>query len=504
MTSSDATEIRRITHLIGHQPWSGTTERTAEVHNPATGQVTGLVDLASTALVDEVVARSAEAAKGWASTSLTRRSRVLFAFRQLLDANKEHIAELITAEHGKTLSDALGEVTRGLEVVEFACGVPHLIKGGHSENVSTNVDAYSLLQPLGVVAVISPFNFPAMVPMWFVPIAVAAGNAVIIKPSEKTPSAVNAVAELWRQAGLPEDVVNVVHGDKEAVDALLDNPTVQAISFVGSTPIAHYVYNRGTQNGKRVQALGGAKNHMLVLPDADLDLAADSAVNGGFGSAGERCMAVSVVLAVDSIADELVAKIAERVRGLKIGDGRTACDMGPIVTAAARDRIAGYIDAGIAAGATAVVDGRDGPFHGDENGFFVGPTLFDNVGTDMSIYTDEIFGPVLSVVRVSGFTEGMEIINNNPYGNGSVIFTNDGGAARRFEVDVQAGMVGINVPVPVPMAYYSFGGWKASLFGDTHAHGVEGVHFFTRTKAVTRRWPDPSHRGLQLGFPQNV
>ena len=493
----------RITHLIGHEYWTGASERTAPVYNPATGTVSGHVDLASKELVDEVVQRAATAAQSWGATSMTRRGKVMFAFRELLNANKERIAEIITAEHGKVVSDALGEVTRGLEVVEFACGIPHLLKGGHSENVSTAVDSYSLRQPLGVVGVISPFNFPAMVPMWFVPIAVAAGNAVIIKPSEKDPSAVNAIAELWRQAGLPADVVNVIHGDKEAVDALLDNPEVKAISFVGSTPIARYVYERGTANGKRIQALGGAKNHMLVLPDADLDLAADAAVSGGFGSAGERCMAVSVVLATDSIADDLVARITERVHTLRTGDGTMGCDMGPIVTAQARDRIAGYIAAGEQAGADLVIDGREGPFDGDPNGYFVGPTLFDNVATDMSIYTDEIFGPVLSVVRVSGFTEGLELINASHYGNGSVIFTNDGGAARRFEVEVQTGMVGINVPVPVPMAYYSFGGWKDSLFGDSHAHGTEGVHFYTRSKTVTRRWPDPSARGLQLGFPQN-
>ncbi len=499
-----AAEPRRITHLIGHEYWGGEAERTSPVFNPATGEITGRLDLASKELLDEVVAKAAVAQRLWGAASLTRRARVLFAYRELLNADKERIAALITAEHGKVLSDALGEVTRGLEVVEFACGIPHLLKGGHSEGVSTNVDSYSLLQPLGVVGVISPFNFPAMVPMWFVPIAVAAGNAVIIKPSEKDPSAANAMAELWRKAGLPAHIVNVVHGDKEAVDALLDNPTVKAISFVGSTPVGKYVYQRGTANGKRVQALGGAKNHMLVLPDADLDLAADAAVNAGFGSAGERCMAVSVVLATESIADDLVSRIVERIRTLKTGDGTRGCDMGPIVTEQARDRIAGYIEAGAKAGATLVVDGRDGPFDGGPEGYFVGPTLFDNVATDMTIYADEIFGPVLSVVRVSGYEEGLQLINDSPYGNGAVIFTNDGGAARRFEVEVQAGMVGINVPVPVPMAYYSFGGWKDSLFGDSHAHGMEGVHFYTRTKAVTRRWPDPSQRGLQLGFPQNT
>jgi len=494
---------RRITHLVGHSPWEGIAERTGDVYNPATGEVTGRVDFASTAVVDEIVASASVAAAEWGQSSLARRTQVLFAFRQLLNDNKERIAAIITAEHGKVLSDALGEITRGLEVAEFACGIPHLLKGGFSENVSTSVDAYSILQPLGVVGVISPFNFPAMVPMWFAPIAVACGNAVVIKPSEKDPSAVNAVAALWREAGLPDGVMNVVHGDKEAVDALLDNPTVKAISFVGSTPIAKYVYEKGTANGKRVQALGGAKNHMLVLPDADLDLAADAAVNAGFGSAGERCMAISVLLAVDSIADELIAKITQRMATLRTGDGTRGCDMGPIVTAQARDRIVGYIEAGGAAGADLVVDGRTTEVDGSADGFFVGPTLFDKVSTDMSIYTDEIFGPVLSVVRVTSYDEGLGLINASLYGNGTAIFTNDGGAARRFQNEVQVGMIGINVPIPVPMAYYSFGGWKASLFGDSHAHGMEGVHFFTRTKAVTQRWLDPSHGGINLGFPQN-
>ena len=493
----------RITHLIGHQEFDGSAERTSEVYNPATGQVTGTLDLASAEVVDRVVQHAAAAAKQWGSTSLAKRTPVLFKFRQLLDENKERIAEIITSEHGKVTSDALGEVTRGLEVAEFACGIPQLLKGGYSENVSTGVDAYSILQPLGVVAVISPFNFPAMVPLWFVPIAVACGNAGVIKPSEKDPSAVVEVAKLWKEAGLPDGVMNVVHGDKEAVDALLDHPTVKAVSFVGSTPIAKYVYERGVATGKRVQALGGAKNHMLVLPDADLDLAADAAVNAGFGSAGERCMAISVVVAVDSIADELIERIKSRMAGLKTGDGSTGCDMGPVVTAQARDRITDYIQAGLDAGARLVVDGRDGEFHGPDEGFFVGPTLFDEVGTDMSIYTDEIFGPVLSVVRVQSYDEGLDLINSSEYGNGTAIFTNDGGAARRFQNEVEVGMVGINVPIPVPVSYYSFGGWKSSLFGDSHAYGVEGVHFFTRTKAVTSRWLDPSHGGLNLGFPQN-
>ncbi len=494
---------KRITHRIGHTAWDGTAPRTAEVFNPATGEVTGILDLASREVVDDVVARAAEAAKEWGRSSLARRTQVLFEFRRLLKDNAPRIAEAITAEHGKVTSDALGEITRGLEVAEFACGIPQLLKGGYSENISTQVDAYSILQPLGVVAVISPFNFPAMVPMWFVPIAVACGNAVIIKPSEKDPTAVNLVAELWQSAGLPDGVMNVVHGDREAVDALLDNPSVKAVSFVGSTPIARYVYERGTRNGKRVQALGGAKNHMLVLPDADLDLAADAAVNAGFGSAGERCMAISVVVAVDVIADELVGKIERRIAGLTTGDGSTGCDMGPVVTAAARDRIVGYIDQGVADGAELVVDGRRLVVEGRPRGFFVGPTLFDRVDTGMSIYTDEIFGPVLCVVRVDSYDAGLALINAGEFGNGTAIFTNDGGAARRFQNEVEVGMVGINVPIPVPMAYYSFGGWKSSLFGDTHAHGMEGVHFFTRTKAVTQRWLDPSHGGINLGFPQN-
>ncbi|HSN37032.1 MAG TPA: CoA-acylating methylmalonate-semialdehyde dehydrogenase, partial [Arthrobacter sp.] len=435
---------------------------------------------------------------------LARRAQILFAFRELLNARKGELAAIITSEHGKVLDDALGEVTRGQEVVEFACGIPHLLKGSYTENASTNVDVHSVRQALGPVAIISPFNFPAMVPMWFFPLAIAAGNTVVIKPSEKDPTAINWMAELWKEAGLPDGVFNVLHGDKVAVDALLSHPDIKAVSFVGSTPIAKYVYQTATANGKRVQALGGAKNHMIVLPDADLDLAADAAVNAGFGSAGERCMAISALLAVGGIADELVAKIAERTRPLRTGDGLRGCDMGPLVTAVHRDKVAGYVDAGEAAGATLVVDGRDVSPDAEGDGFFVGPTLFDNVTPDMSIYQDEIFGPVLSVVRVESYEQALELINTNPYGNGTAIFTNDGGAARRFGNEVEVGMVGINVPVPVPMAYYSFGGWKNSLFGDTHAHGTEGVGFFTRGKAVTSRWLDPSHGGINLGFPQNA
>ncbi|AKT50906.1 CoA-acylating methylmalonate-semialdehyde dehydrogenase [Arsenicicoccus sp. oral taxon 190] len=495
----------RITHLIGHSPWEGTAERTSEVYNPATGEVTGTLDLAGTALVDEVVTGAAEAAKAWGQTSIAKRTRVLFAFRELLEARKGEIAKAIVAEHGKTYPDAVGEINRGLEVVEFACGIGHITKGGFSENVSTSIDAYSILQPLGVVGVISPFNFPAMVPLWFVPVAIACGNAVVIKPSEKDPTAVNLIADLWREAGLPDHVMNVVHGDKEAVDALLDNPQVKSISFVGSTPIARYVYERAVAAGKRVQALGGAKNHMLVLPDADLDLAADAAVNAGFGAAGERCMAISALLVVDSVADELIAKITERMAQLTTGEGNgEGVDMGPLVTKAHLDKVRGYVDAGVSEGASLVVDGRSGDWvGGSKDGFFLLPTLFDKVTPSMSIYRDEIFGPVLSVVRVASYDEGLQLINDNPFGNGTTILTNDGGAARRFQNEVQVGMVGINVPIPTPMAYYSFGGWKGSLFGDTHAHGMEGVHFFTKTKAVTARWLDPSHGGLNLGFPQN-
>lgn len=478
--------------------------RTAPVTNPATGKVTGQVSLATEDEGAAAVAAAAAAFPAWRDTSLARRTQVLFAFRELLNARKGELAAILTAEHGKVLDDALGEVSRGQEVVEFACGIPHLLKGSFTENASTNVDVHSVRQALGPVAIISPFNFPAMVPMWFFPIALAAGNTVVLKPSEKDPSAANWLAELWKEAGLPDGVFNVLHGDKVAVDTLLTHPDIKAVSFVGSTPIAKYVYETATAHGKRVQALGGAKNHMIVLPDADLDLAADAAVNAGFGSAGERCMAISALLAVGNVADELVAKIAERTNALRTGDGSRGCDMGPLVTAAHRDKVAGYIDAGEAAGATLVVDGRTVAPDAEGDGFFVGPTLFDHVVTDMSIYQDEIFGPVLSVVRMDSYEQALHLINTNPYGNGTAIFTNDGGAARRFENEVEVGMVGINVPVPVPMAYYSFGGWKNSLFGDTHAHGTEGVGFFTRGKVVTTRWLDPSHGGINLGFPQNA
>ena len=495
------TELTRITHWIDGKPYTAAAERTGEVFDPATGQVTGRVDFATEAVMDEAVAAAKAAFAEWGKTSLTKRTQVMFSFRQLLNERKEELAAIITAEHGKVLSDALGEVTRGLEVVEFACGIPHLLKGGYSESVSTGVDVYSIRQPLGVVGIISPFNFPAMVPMWFFPIAIAAGNAVIVKPSEKDPSATNWVANLWAEAGLPAGVFTVVHGDKVAVDALLDHKDFKSVSFVGSTAIAKYVYERGTANGKRIQALGGAKNHMIVLPDADLDLAADAAVNAGFGSAGERCMAISALVAVGNVADPLVAKIEERMATLRTGDGRRGCDMGPLITQVHRDKVAAYVDAGEAAGATIVVDGRNPEVDGEAGGFWLGPTLIDHVTTDMSVYTDEIFGPVLGVIRVESYDEALQMVNDHPYGNGTAIFTNDGGAARRYQNEVEVGMVGINVPIPVPMAYFSFGGWKASLFGDTHAHGTEGVHFFTRGKVVTSRWLDPSHGGINLGFP---
>jgi malonate-semialdehyde dehydrogenase (acetylating) / methylmalonate-semialdehyde dehydrogenase len=494
----------RISHWIDGKPFGGVSDRSARVHNPATGQVTGQVDLADVATVDLAVSGASSAAQSWGRSSLAARARVLFRFRELLAAHTDALAAIITAEHGKVLSDAAGEVTRGLEVVEFACGAAHLLKGDFSENASTKVDVYSLRQALGVVAVVSPFNFPAMVPLWFAPIAIAAGNAVVLKPSEKDPSAAMLLAELWAQAGLPEGVFTVLHGDKVAVDRLLEHPDVEAVSFVGSTPVARYVYETGTRAGKRVQALGGAKNHMLVLPDADLDLAADAAVNAGFGSAGERCMAISALVVVDSVADRLVAKIAERMATLRTGDGTRGCDMGPLITREHRDKVVSYVAAGAEAGARVVVDGRDPEVDGVADGFWLGPTLLDEVTTRMSVYTDEIFGPVLSVIRVGSYDEGLALINDNPYGNGTAIFTNDGGAARRFQNEVQVGMIGVNVPIPVPVAQYSFGGWKDSLFGDSHAYGPDGVHFFTRGKVVTSRWLDPSHGGLNLGFPQNV
>jgi len=493
--------VPTITHWVNNEIFAGASSATSPVTNPATGAVTGEVALANVDDARAVIDVAAAAYPAWCDTSLAKRTQILFAFRELLNACKEELAAIITSEHGKVLSDALGEVSQ--EVVEFACGIPHLLKGGFTENASTNVDVYSVRQPLGVVGVISPFNFPAMVPMWFFPVAIATGNTVVLKPSEKDPSASLWLAKLWADAGLPPGVFNVLQGDKTAVDELLTNPKVKSVSFVGSTPIAKYVYATGTAHDKRVQALGGAKNHAVILPDADLDLAADEMVNAGFGSAGERCMAISACVTVGPIADDLVAKVAERARTIKIGDGTRDSDMGPLVTKAHRDKVASYIDAGETDGAKIVVDVRTVAADGGKEGFWLGPTLIDNVTPGMSVYTDEIFGPVLSIIRVESYNEAMDLINSNPYGNGTAIFTNDGGAARRFQNEVRVGMVGINVPIPVPMAYYSFGGWKASLFGDSHAHGMDGVRFFTRQKAITQRWLDPSHGGLNLGFPQN-
>jgi len=471
------------------------------VFNPATGERAATVDFASVDEVDAAVASARAAFPGWRATSLSRRAEVMFRMRELVDANRKEIASLLTAEHGKVLSDALGEVARGLENIEFACGVPNLMKGGYSEQAATGVDVYSIRQPLGVVAGITPFNFPAMVPMWMFANALACGNTFVLKPSEKDPSASMYMAELLASAGLPPGCFNVIQGDKLAVDRILDHPDIEAVSFVGSTPIAKYIYERGTANGKRVQALGGAKNHMLVLPDADLNMAADAAVSAGYGSAGERCMAVSVLLAAETIADELVAKIAERIPSIKVGPGNEPDnEMGPLITLEHRDKVRGYVDGAAEHGATVVVDGRDDV---PTEGFFLKPTLLDDVKPGTPAYDDEIFGPVLSVVRVHGYDDGVQLINSNQYGNGVAIFTRDGGAARQFQFDVNVGMVGVNVPVPVPVSYYSFGGWKSSLFGDTHMYGPEGINFYTRGKVVTSRWPDPGTSTIDLGFPQN-
>ena len=492
-----------LSHYINGSTADGASTRTSPVYNPATGAVAKNVRLASTTDIGTAVAAALSAFPGWRDTSQAKRQTVMFRFRELLNERRNDLADILTAEHGKVTSDARGEVARGIEVVEFALGMPNLMKGDFSENVSTGVDVYTLRQPLGVVGIISPFNFPAMVPLWFFPVAIAAGNTVVLKPSEKDPSAANWMAELFTEAGLPDGVFNVVHGDKEAVDALLVHPEVQAISFVGSTPIGKYIYETAASHGKRVQALGGAKNHMLVLPDADLDLTADAAVNAGFGSAGERCMAISVIIAVEPIADDLIVKITDRMKGLKVGDGMRGCDMGPLITEAHRDKVASYIDLARIDGATVVVDGRGIDVDGEASGFWLGPTLFDRVSTDSDVYKHEIFGPILSIIRVASYDEGLKIINGSPYGNGTAIFTNDGGAARRFQNEVQVGMVGINVPIPVPVAYHSFGGWKNSAFGDAKAYGPSGVTFYTREKAVTSRWLDPSHGGINLGFPEN-
>ncbi|MBA2775052.1 MAG: CoA-acylating methylmalonate-semialdehyde dehydrogenase [Nocardioidaceae bacterium] len=491
--------MKRIGHVVAGQS-SGDFARVSPVFDPATGEQTGEVALASRAEVDAAVTVATEASVGWRTTSLAKRSRVLFGFRQLVHQHQDELAAAITAEHGKVLSDAAGEVARGLDCVEFACGIPQLLKGGHSMQVSTGVDVHEVKQPLGVVAGITPFNFPVMVPLWMIPNAIACGNAFILKPSEKDPSASLLIADLWQRAGLPDGVFNVVQGDAEAVNALLDHPGVDAVSFVGSTPIARHVYERGTRAGKRIQALGGAKNHMVVLPDADIDMAADAAVSAAYGSAGERCMAVSVVVAVGDVADPLVDAISARISKLRVGPGsEPESEMGPLVTQAHRDKVASYLDIAASEGASVLVDGRDQEF--EEKGFFLGVSLVDQVQPSMQVYRDEIFGPVLSVVRTPSADEAIEIVNANQYGNGTAIFTRDGGAARQFEQDVNVGMVGVNVPIPVPVAHFSFGGWKDSLFGDSHMYGTEGIHFYTRTKVVTSRWPDPATSQVDLGFP---
>ncbi len=493
--------MNRISHWIDGKVFEGNSGRSGVVFDPATGQQQAAVDLADAEDVDHAVAVAKAAFPAWRATNLSRRAEVMFRMRELVDANRKEIATLLTKEHGKVLGDALGEVARGLENIEFACGIPNLLKGGYSEQASTGVDVYNIKQPLGVVAGITPFNFPAMVPMWMFANALACGNTFVLKPSEKDPSASMLIAELLKQAGLPDGCFNVVNGDKVAVDRLLEHPDVQAISFVGSTPIARYIYETGTKNGKRVQALGGAKNHMLVLADADLDMAADAAVSAAYGSAGERCMAISVVLASEAIADALVAKIKDRIPAIKVGpaseDGN---EMGPLITGEHRDKVKGYVDGAEGEGATLVVDGRGNV---PADGFFLNPSLIDHVKPGMKCYEDEIFGPVLTVTRVHGYDDGLALINANQFGNGTAIFTRDGGAARQFEFEVQVGMVGVNVPIPVPVSYYSFGGWKASLFGDTHMYGPEGVNFYTRSKVVTKRWPDPRTSTVDLGFPQN-
>jgi len=495
--------MKTISHWIDGKVVAGTSGQRWPVYNPATGEQTGAADLASAAEVDAAVETAAGAFRAWRSSSLAQRATVLFAFRELIDRHRADIAAMITAEHGKVTSDALGEVARGIENVEFACGVPHLLKGGFSEQPSRGVDVYSIRQPLGVVAGITPFNFPAMVPMWMFANAIACGNAFILKPSEKDPSPSLFFAELWQEAGLPDGVYTVIQGARDAVNRLLAHPDVAAISFVGSTPVARHIYETGTRNGKRVQALGGAKNHMVVLPDADLDMAADAAVSAGYGSAGERCMAVSAVVAVGGIGDRLVEAIAERIPKVKVGPGTDpASEMGPLVTREHRDKVASYLEAAALGGSDVVVDGRRSTPEGA--GFFLAPSLVDRVQPGTMVYDDEIFGPVLSVVRVDTYDDAVRLVNDNPYGNGVAIFTRDGGAARQFQFDVEVGMVGVNVPIPVPVAYYSFGGWKASLFGDTHMYGPDGIHFYTRTKVVTARWPDPSTSTVDLGFPRNV
>lgn len=494
--------MQTIQHHIGGKLYKSTSGRTSPVYNPATGEHTASVGLATVGEVDRAVETAATAFDSWKSTSLAQRTSILFAFREIANRHQTDIATALTAEHGKVLSDATGEVTRGLENIEFACNATQLLQGSFTQQASRGVDVYTVRHPLGVVAGITPFNFPAMVPLWMYPNAIAAGNTFVLKPSEKDPTVSMMMADMFSDAGLPDGVFNVVHGDKVAVDRLLEHPTVKAISFVGSTPIARYVYQAGTGAGKRVQALGGAKNHMMVLPDADIEVAADAAVSAAYGSAGERCMAISIVVAVGSVADPLVAAIKKRIPAIKVGDGNDPeSGMGPLITSEHRDRVAGHIGQAEADGATVVIDGRQQEIAGE--GFFLSPSLIDNVLPGMACYDQEIFGPVLGIVRVDTYEEALSLINSNDYGNGTAIFTRDGGAARQFQIDVEVGMVGINVPIPVPVASHSFGGWGDSLFGDTHMYGPEGIHFFTKAKVITSRWPDPASSSVNLGFPQN-
>ena len=503
MTLSASSETKTIPHYISGKPTLGSSSRLGDVYNPATGKVAGQVPLASRAEVDRAIAVANAAFPGWAGLTPLRRARVMFKFKELIERHADELSAIVTSEHGKVLSDALGEVTRGLEVVEFACGIPQLLKGEFTEEVGTGIDSWSVRQPLGVVAGITPFNFPVMVPLWMIPVALACGNCFVLKPSERDPSAAVRIAELLKEAGLPDGVFTVIHGDKEAVDAILENPDIKAVSFVGSTSIAEYIYKTGTANGKRVQALGGAKNHMVLMPDADMKQAADALIGAAYGSAGERCMAISIAVAVGSAADKIVEALVPRVQALNIGPGTDpASEMGPLVTQAHLNKVRGYVDQGVAEGAKLLVDGRNfrGP-QGYEDGFYIGGCLFDHVTPEMTIYNDEIFGPVLGIVRVSSFDEAVKLVNDHEYGNGTAIFTRDGDAARNFAHRIQVGMVGVNVPIPVPMAFHSFGGWKRSLFGDHHMHGPEGVRFFTKLKTVTSRWPTGIRNGAEFVMP---
>ena len=500
---SGGTELARVHHWVGGRAVEGASGRHGPVFNPATGEVAREVDFASVEEVDATVRVARQAFATWRATSISRRTEIMFRVRNLVEQHREELAAHLTREHGKVRTDALGEVARGLENLEFATGIPHLLKGGFSEQVSTGIDVYQIRQPLGVVAGITPFNFPAMVPMWMFANAIACGNTFVLKPSEKDPSASVYMGELLKEAGVPDGVFNVVHGDKVAVDAILEHPDIAAVSFVGSTPIARYIYETGTAHGKRVQALGGAKNHMVVLPDADIGMAADAAVSAAYGSAGERCMAISVVVAVGDVADPLISAIEERLPKIKIGPGNEeGSEMGPLITREHRDKVASYLDSSVAEGATVRVDGREHVLYQEGAGFFLGVSLIDDVTPEMECYRNEIFGPVLEIVRAPDYPTALQIVNDNQYGNGTAIFTRDGGAARQYQFDVNVGMVGLNVPIPVPVAYYSFGGWKASLFGDLHMYGPEGIQFYTRGKVVTARWPDPASSSVDLGFPR--